>query len=132
VLGTSGNQTPPPAGLDHFKCYKIAVAKAPHGQPPFPKFVPVTDVKVEDQFETRFFDLKKPTRLCNPADKNGEDAAAPAHAGHLVCYRVKLTKTTPKQAKVTSTLVSTDNQLGPEVQQAVGVQELCVPSTLGP
>ena len=132
VLGTGGNQNPLPAGLDHFKCYKIAVAKAPHGQPSFPKFSPATDVKVEDQFETRFFDLKKPTRLCNPADKNGEDSGAPAHAGHLVCYRAKLTKTTPKQDKAARTLVSTDNQLGPEVQQTVGVEELCVPSSLDP
>jgi hypothetical protein len=130
VVGTGGNTTPPPRGLDHFKCYKIAPAKAPKGQPAFPKFTPIANVKVADQFETRFFDLKALKHLCNPADKNGEDASAPAHIDHLVCYLAKLTKTDPKQAKVPKELVSTNNQFGQEVLQTLTVQELCVPSSL--
>ena len=128
VLGTSGA---PPLGsptLDHFKCYKAGVAKAPRGQPPYPVFAPVT-VTVTDQFRGALqLELVKPILFCAPADKNGESPDAPAHAAHLVCYQVKLAKLVPPQTPFAKARVSTNNQFGPEVIDAVALEGLCVPS----
>jgi hypothetical protein len=58
------------AQLDHFLCYKT---KPTAGTP---KFQPILGVTVDDQFITdpgNAFDLKQPTQLCTPVDKNGED-----------------------------------------------------------
>jgi hypothetical protein len=74
------------------------------------------------------YDLIKPTHLCNPADKSGEDPTAPAHIAHLVCYKAKLTKFPTPQPKFVKTTVSTNNQFGPEVINATALDELCVPS----
>ncbi len=71
ALGAGG--APPLAGPtpDHFKCYKVTVAHAPTGQPPFPTFTPTT-VTLSDQVGGLLhLTLTKPTKLCLPADKNG-------------------------------------------------------------
>ena len=51
-------------------------------------------------------DAKKPTRLCNPADKNDEDPSAPFHPDHLEDYAIK----GPKFTKVTNLTVTNRNQ----------------------
>ena len=128
-LGDGGATPLASTGLDHFKCYKAKVAKAKKGQGPFPVFAR-TSVTLTDQFGgPLLFDLKKPSRLCAPADKNGENPDAPSHTDHLVCYQAKLTKQKPKQPKFVAQTVSTANQLGAEVLRAKSVEELCVPST---
>jgi len=83
----------PPHEVDHFLCYK---AKAQT------KLAKGTQVEVEDQFQTRRYDLKKPTRLCVPVSTDGTPATkkgvavpivptARRHpAGHLVCYQAKI------------------------------------------
>ncbi len=129
VPGDGGATPLGPTGVDHFKCYKAKVAKAKRGEPILPVFTRTT-VAVTDQFGgPRTFDLKKPTRLCAPANKNGEDPAAPSHPDHLVCYQAKLAKQTPKQPKLVPQVVSTTNQFGAEVVRAKSLVELCVPST---
>ena len=48
-------------------------------------------VRVQDRFETGFFDVRKPVGLCNPADKNGEgieDAET-----HLRSYQIRASHT---------------------------------------
>lgn len=128
VLGIGGT---PPLGaseVDHFTCYKAKVAKAKRGERAFPKFVPTT-VTLTDQLGGPVrYDLKAPKRLCAPADKNGEDPAAPAHDMHLVCYPAKLTKEKPKQSKFVAQTVSTNDQFGDGVLTAKAFEELCVPS----
>ena len=128
MLGTGGA---PPLGstsLDHFKCYKTSVAKAPKGHPPYPTFTPTT-VTLTDEFGGPLqVTLSKPTRLCLPADKNGEDPAAPLHDMHLVCYPAKPAKMVPPQPKFTPTPLSTNNQFGNEVLRAKKLHMLCVPS----
>ena len=74
------------------------------------------------------YDLQKPTRLCLPADENGESPDAPTHADRLVCYAAKLAKRKPAQPKLAARVVSTTNQLGAEVPRAKKIDELCVPS----
>jgi hypothetical protein len=115
--------TPPtPAAFvtDHFECYRVAV---PGGHP---HFVPVTNVIVQDQFGTMHVDVKKPTYLCAPVDKNGEDPSAPSHAAHLMCYRAAQISV-PPFANVVG--VSVNNQFGPETSTVKKPGELCVPAS---
>jgi hypothetical protein len=113
--------------LDHFACYKTAAAKAPKGAAPFPKFAP-TSVTAADTLATRQLDLKKPLVVCNPADKNGEDPTAPAHAAHLEGYAAKLTKTVPPQAKPAKTVLGVTNPLGPLALEVKAPERVLVPS----
>ncbi len=89
------------AEVDHLLCYK-AKAQA--------KFAKGTQVDVVDDFQTRRYDLKKPTRLCVPVTTSGTPAtlkgAAPVPftatalrhpAGHLVCYQAKAASKTITQ-----------------------------------
>jgi len=116
-------KTPPPGmnvpaipdplyhNVDHFLCYQAKTAKVDGGGAPqsFPRG---TQVSVVDQFETRRYDLKKITRLCNPVAKSSDPMDLPvllsgSDAGtskpiepaairnpddHLVCYQAKLAK----------------------------------------
>jgi len=95
--------------IDHFICYKTKYQKELPGNitlPPFPKGM---QVDVTDQFQTRRYDLKKVTKICNPIAKS-EDGGDPSrwlegpaegnlkpispstirHASdRLVCYKAK-------------------------------------------
>ena len=118
----------PPDGeshsVDHFLCYKV---KLPKGTK-FPKDIQVT---LADQFidpegngVTQSFDLKKPKRLCNPVDKNGEGIKN--DEGHLMCYEVKRPKGAPKHEK---TVVFLSDQFGEaNFWETKKEKELCVPA----
>lgn len=136
LMPTAKSLTGPvdPPGLnnvDHYKCYKV------RGRKGAPKFKPILGVSVSDQFigqPPKLFDLKKPTRLCTPVDKNGEGIKNPGT--HLLCYQAKPTKGQPRHQPVSSIFVN--NQFGPEILQTVKEEDLCVPSaktllrTVGP
>ena len=129
---TTDQFQPPPANdgsVDNFKCYKV-VRK---GQP-FTKRVNQT--RLDDQFTTPAypqwgFDLVKPTRICLPVDKAGENPGAPAHPRHLVCYQVKNTKPPfPPADKFRGRKVADANANFPNQRMDVkAVAELCVPAT---
>jgi hypothetical protein len=147
----SGPATPPadPA-VDHFDCYRVRTTR---GGPALPKGIRVA---VTDQFGPgHVFELKKISRLCLPADKNGEAPDAPGHADHLMCYGVALAKKycdvapypgcrsdadcgpgvaciarQPKVAKVPG--VHLADQLLDQVVEAVKPQDLCVPALRQP
>jgi hypothetical protein len=113
---------PDPAShdLDHYKCYTV---KAPKGAPAFP---PLARVSVQDQFLSapRLFDLKKPTLLCAPVDKNGEGLKD--HETHLMCYKATLS---PRQSRLPTTPgVHVSDQFGARTVNAAQTSELCVPS----
>ena len=80
---------PPPAPVDpapdHFQCYRVRTASGA------PRFVPRPGVAIEDQFGARTVTVKKPKRLCVPANKNGEAPGAETHPDHLLCYQIKET-----------------------------------------
>jgi hypothetical protein len=97
----------PPAtiGVDHYLCYAAkSETKLPRG----------LQVDVADQFETRRWDLKRITKLCNPVNKSGSPTyLAPPSKGspapitpasirhptnHLVCYGAKLARKSNGQA----------------------------------
>jgi hypothetical protein len=127
ATGTGGAPVLGANTVDHFKCYRAKVPVAPVGSPPFPTFTR-RQVTVQDQFGTRVIDVRRPTRVCNPADKNGEDPTAPTHDGHLVCYQAKLARTEVRQPEFVKTAVSTRNQFGNEVLSLTKLEDLCVPS----
>lgn len=88
------------AEVDHLLCYKAKAAT---------KLAKGTQVDVVDEFQTRRYDLKKPTRLCVPVATAGTPitkagtavaftATARRHpAGHLVCYQAKAASKTIAQ-----------------------------------
>jgi phospholipase C len=113
VVGLAGA---PVAALDHFKCYKAKDLKEP-------KFA-ATTVALADQFTVNDgdFEVKKPSLLCVPVDKNEEGIENPDDL--LTCYKVK----GPKLAKIDRPQVEITNQFGTaklEIQKPVNV---CVPS----
>jgi hypothetical protein len=87
--------------VDHFLCYKAKMQKKRRDKTPVPTLPKRTQVDVVDDFQTRRYDLKKPTRLCVPVSTGGTPATktgvpvpivatARRHpAGHLVCYQAK-------------------------------------------
>jgi hypothetical protein len=128
ALGSGGVPPLASAALDDFKCYKVAVARARAGDPPLPVFT-TQHVMLTDEFGgPHAYDVVKPTRLCAPAAVAGNDATAPSHAVHLVCYLAKLAKQPPQPRFVAAT-VSTTNQFGSEVIDAKSIAELCLVST---
>ncbi len=135
------NDVPDEFPVDHFKCYKVKVKKKICEDDPaikcredadcqtgtcnlgFPKGI---QASVVDQFnQQKLYDIKKPKRLCNPADKNGEGIINPD--AHLMCYKVKPAENEPKHIKVTG--IHVNNQFGPEQLDTKKEAELCVPST---
>lgn len=114
---------PPSFETDHFACYKVKVQKGA------PKFVPVAGVTLEDQFGSLVVTVKKPTVICNPADKNGEDPGAPSHLARLMCYKVKRTGSATFAKR---TGVHTRDQFGPERLDLTTLSELCVPAVFAP
>ena len=108
----SGSPDPLDTPLDHFKCYKI------NGR------FRITGLSIQTQFGTLTLDIKKPTHLCAPADKDGEDPTAPSHAEHLACYQVRGIR--PEAQPI----IFTNDQFGPDSYTFYGPRELCVPSTV--
>jgi hypothetical protein len=65
----------------HLKCYRIAESR----------FAGRT-VTVQNQFGTRTFEVRQPTRLCNPASKRvppGTPPAVPSGLDHFRCYGIE-------------------------------------------
>lgn len=124
---TAGDLVSPPAAPtppdpDYFSCYKVGKSKQT------PKFEPVMGVQIEDAFGTLTVDVKKPTRLCNPASVNGLTPGAADHPTHLMCYQVRTSKQTPKFEKVSA--IHTTNVIGTGQMDAAKVAEVCLPSTV--
>lgn len=119
MLGSAA--TPLAAGTsDHFMCYKVKVTK---GTPKFPKGLQAT---VDDLFEDRAYDIRKPTKLCFPVDKNGEGITNETQ--NLLCYLVKRAKGEPKHVQVVDQINTADQFGGLEVDSVVE-RELCNPVT---
>jgi hypothetical protein len=83
----------------------------------FPRGLTLT---ADDQFGSRLLEVKTPTRLCVPTDKNGEGIQDADTS--LMCYQVKASPSTPQR-----TVQATD-QFGPSVLKLKKESELCVPS----
>ncbi len=129
MVPTAGEVGVPPAPAeapdpDYFSCYKVGKTRGT------PKFVPVKGLTIEDAFGALTIDVKKPMRLCNPANVNGLVPGAPGHATHLLCYRIRTSAETPRFPITPD--VYTDNVLGTGMMDAVRISEVCLPSTVTP
>jgi hypothetical protein len=82
----------------HFNCYEIVRSNIPD----------IPGVVLEDRFGTTTVTVKEPKRLCAPADKNGEDPAAPLLPDHLAAYTIDRTAGSFVQQKG----LQISNQLG--------------------
>ncbi len=71
--------------VDHYECYTMKTTK---GSAPFPKKLEITTVGGTFTPDARRYLLKKPTRLCLPADQDGGGRRNP---DHLLCYQAKAT-----------------------------------------
>lgn len=109
-----------PAGnnLDHFRCYKVRRSSGA------PKFNPVT-ATVVDAFESVTVRVLRPMRLCYPANKNGEDPAAPDHQNMLLCYK------TQSATRFGTHETEIENQFGPDTLRLIHRRELCLPTDFG-
>ncbi|HVM95615.1 MAG TPA: lectin-like protein [Candidatus Acidoferrales bacterium] len=105
--------------IDHFTCYKIKRSKGK------PKFTPIPNVMIEDEFGSLAVKLIKPSRLCLPTNKFNDDPGAETHKAHLLCYRVKAPFSTPGR-------VFTNNEFGPGQLNIRFPNQLCVPSVVNP
>ena len=83
TLAAPAPSAPTDPAVDHFQCYKVKRAKG------FPKFTKIVGVDVKDQFGTGVISLVKPSDLCAPVNKRGEEPGAETHPFHLMCYKAK-------------------------------------------
>lgn len=102
-------------------CYSIKLSRGAN------RFTTISRVAVTDEFNRpRLLDVKKPTRLCNPVDRDFWGILNPDL--HLMCYQVSPSS---GQAKFTpSAGIHVNNDYGPELLDVTGEDELCVESTL--
>ncbi len=106
--------TATPKALGHFQCYEFS-------REPYPKLT----VTLDDRFGPgTTVALKRAKRLCNPADKNGEDPTAVDDTEHLVGY--DLTQTDPKFDTVKE--VEIINQFGTMFADVSKPELMLVPS----
>jgi hypothetical protein len=115
---------PVPPDPDHFECYKAKVTKDTA------KFTPIPSLPIEDGFGPLTVEVKGPSRLCLPTNKDGEDPTAPSHPALLLCYKVKTSRGLPKFIAQPGLYIA--NQFGPSRVDALSIEELCVPATLAP
>jgi hypothetical protein len=121
----AGGATPLEGGLlDHFKCYKVSVAREAGN-----RFEPTT-IALDDPLAggSRVLDLLGPAHLCAPASLNGGDPSAPDHAPHLLCYKTRLAKLDPPQRKDAKVRLSVSTTFGDEVVDAGTLAGVCLPS----
>ncbi len=106
---------PTPRPPRHFQCYGV------QAEPPTQR---ISGVSLTDQFGATTMTVDRPRRICNPADKNGEDPTAPDDPDHLVGYAIKASR--PRFTRVRDQTFQ--NQFGPVTVDVVRPDMLLVPS----
>src|SRR5262249_6321007 len=110
--------TPAVNQLDQFQCYEVSRS---HGAPHFQK---QSGIRITTALETATIALRKPLRLCLPADVDGSAPSAPTDPGLLLCYEVD------PQGGVPRTSASVDNQFGAQHYKLGQRREFCAPATM--
>lgn len=100
--------------IRHYQCYEMP-------REPFPV---VTGVSAVDHFGASTLEVVRPKRLCNPANKNGEDPTAVNDQNHLTGYIIK--QTTPRFHSVANVQITT--QFGAIVATLAKPDYLFVPT----
>jgi len=119
LVPTAKSLVGPPAPLappiDHYQCRRVRGSRTR-----------VSGLDLIDQLDTYVADVKRPYRLCSPADKNGSGIQDPA--SHLLCYRIRTNPTRPAIAGP----LYINNQFDELDIAVTGTRELCLPTTLVP
>jgi cysteine-rich repeat protein len=112
----TGPVAPPGANAgDRYRCYGLKETAGADEQ----------DVLVSDQFaQPKTFRIVRPTRLCLPVSKNGDDIENPLV--DLMCFRARPAKGQPKHVPVIG--ISTADEFFGERLRSVREDELCVPA----
>jgi cysteine-rich repeat protein len=105
-------------GADRFRCSKVKGYELR------------STVTVVDDFESKQTYVGKPALICDPAQATLGAIQRPER--HLLCYKIKDAKTTPKQPKLLAQTVATQNTLGSESLTAAPAAMLCVPALIAP
>ncbi len=114
----------------HLVGYEIKRAKT---DPPQPKHVKRTNIKVVNQFGTIFVDTKKPDRLLVPSLEDldipipDNDVPDEFPVDHFKCYKVKVTEGTPEFPEGIQVTVGDQFTDPPEVFDVEGPKRLCNP-----
>ncbi len=119
LVPTAKSLVGPPAPLappiDHYQCRRVRGSQTR-----------VSGLSLVDQLDSYTADVKRPYRLCSPADTNGSGIQDPA--SHLLCYRIRTNPTRPAIAGP----LYINNQFDQIDIAVTGTRELCVPTTLVP
>jgi hypothetical protein len=110
VVGT------PPSDVDRYRCYGVRLVGP----------APDRDVFVSDQFaQAKTYMLGRPTRLCVPVSKDGDDIENPLV--DLMCFGIRPAARQPRHVPVFGIL--TNDEFWGERLQSLRESELCVPAT---
>jgi hypothetical protein len=104
-------------GAGSAQCYSAKDLKSP-------KFVPVEDLALADEFGASTVQVKKPAYVCSQAGVDG--APAPATDAHTCCYKMKGTKLSPAAE------VQTEDQFGILQQRMQTPKLFCTACTTAP
>ena len=117
--------------LDHFLCYPVKESKRPQGDDDDDdddddggSHLPVQAFVVDQFNQPKVFDVRRPTRLCNSVNKEGEGIKNPN--SQLLCYQVKPARGEPRHQRIKNIFVH--DQFGPKQMDTKKERELCVPA----
>jgi hypothetical protein len=105
--------------IPHYQCYEM----------PREPFVEVQGVSAVDRLGASQLTIVRPKRLCNPANKNGEDPSALTNPNHFTGYIIKQTphfvpvsgvQITTQLGQVTAKLTKPDTILVPSAKDLTG------------
>jgi hypothetical protein len=122
TVAKSGPVSPPvdsAHALDRYKCHRVKdAAESPRY---FPRKVRLNAASLLD---TRRYDFKRVSRICNPVSMDGSTIKNPA--GHLLCYLTRRSRNEPRHTSrigvgIASSLLTTS-------VDTRDVNEICVPA----
>ncbi len=122
TLATGGVGGMGPA-RDHFACYRVRRERGSGGRRG------VVRVEVRDTDAIRTLEIRKPERLCVPANVRGNDPTAPKHGLDLLCFDARALRRGRDDHAATDPFVATRNAFGPEMLRLGAPRRLCVPAT---
>ncbi len=105
------------AALDDFLCYATKLTRGG------PRFTPALGVRLNDTLGSTRFNVRKPTRLCAPADKDGNGIVDPI--ANLERYTLQRMRGTPRYARSTRRVVTA---LGTLSLDTIRPDQLLVPT----
>jgi len=115
---------PDPNGhdVDHYECHQATLSRLA------PDYFPRTaQAHFSGAFDAADYDLRRPSRVCAPVDKNGEGIKNAE--GYLICYPAKVDKSSTKHVRRFG--IHAANQFGDGwLLDTIKEEELCVPSRL--